>query len=180
MPQVNMVFITGCVRLFHRKRPALTPFAQFLTHLLLQRIRCYPSALLKCSGRRLGTQTLPAVWSALWGANEAPQYDRLTKRSSFVSGKMGLCVTPTLKWTRTGNQTKIVVHACYKVFFGLVLKKKKNHQLRSVGSVWGAGSDSTPTELNYKIAEQLRFTDVIQQPDNTAFQSARAPGLMNY
>lgn len=126
MPQVNMVFITGCVRLFHRKRPALTPFAQFLTHLLLQRIRCYPSALLKCSGRRLGTQTLPAVWSALWGANEAPQYDRLTKRSSFVSGKMGLCVTPTLKWTRTGNQTKIVVHACYKVFFGLVLKKKKS------------------------------------------------------
>lgn len=120
-----MVFITGCVRLFHRKRPALTPFAQFLTHLLLQRIRCYPSALLKCSGRRLGTQTLPAVWSTLWGANEAPQYDRLTKRTSFVSGKMGLCVTPTLKWTQTSNQTKIVVHACYKhSFLAWCLKKK--------------------------------------------------------
>lgn len=64
------------------------------------------------------------------------------------------------------------------VFYGLALKK--NHQLRSVGSVWGAGRDSTPTEPDYKIAEQLRFTDVIQQPDNTAFQSARAPGLMNY
>lgn len=64
------------------------------------------------------------------------------------------------------------------VFYGLMLKK--NHQLRSVGSVWGAGSDSVATEPDYKIAEQLRFTDVIQQPDNTAFQSARAPGLMNY
>ncbi len=73
--------------------------------------------LLKCSGKRQGTQTLPAVWSALWGANEAPQYDRLTKRSSFVSGKMGLCATPTLKLTRPGNQTKIVVHACYKQSF---------------------------------------------------------------
>lgn len=81
------------------------------------RICCFPSALLKCSGRRAGTQTLPAVWSALWGANEPPQYDRLTKQRTFVSGKMGLCVTPALKWTRTGNQTKIVVHACYKQSF---------------------------------------------------------------
>ncbi len=47
MPQMNMVFITGHVKRFHRKRPAVTPFAQFLTHLLLQWIRCYPSAAIE-------------------------------------------------------------------------------------------------------------------------------------
>ncbi len=84
-----------------------------------------------------------------------------------------------LKWMARQSDKNSGSRLLQTVFYGLVLKKK-NHQLRSVGSVWGAGSDSTPTEPDYKIAEQLGFTDVIQQPDNTAFQSARAPGLMNY
>lgn len=42
---------------------------------------------------------------------------RFTKLSSFVSGKMGLCATPTLKWTRAGSPPKIVVYTCYKWSF---------------------------------------------------------------
>lgn len=91
---------------------------------------------------------------------------------------MGLCATPTLKWTARQSDKNSGSRLLQTVFYGLVLNK--SHQPRSVESVWGAGSDSTPTEPDYKIAEQLRFTDVIQQPDNTAFQSARAHGLMNY
>lgn len=65
------------------------------------------------------------------------------------------------------------------VFFGPVLKKNKTINWGVSGLFEELGA-TLRLELNYKIAEQLRFTDVFQQPDNTAFQSARAPGLMNY